>query len=249
MSKRWTENGIRESARPCSFPVGLWVWRNQNVTETLGFYSGFKRNVWHQRWAKGGLKMVFVSRPSHAVSLFWGFFFKVSEVFHVHNFHKPAKTSTIASKPYNFLVHSNGFFDDERRNQLFHGTWAAKYWNHVKTVGLWAWRNQNVTKTLGFYGGFKRNVWHRRSAKGGLKMVFVSRPGHAVSPFWSFFFFKVPEVFHVHNFHKSAKTFYNFLVHSNGFFDDERRNQLFHGTWAAKYWNHVKTVTKTWPKR
>ena len=114
--------------------VGLWVWRNQNVTETLGFYSGFKRNVWHQRWAKGGLKMVFVSRPSHAVSLFWGFFFKVSEVFHVHNFHKPAKTSTIASKPYNFLVHSNGFFDDERRNQLFHGTWAAKYWNHVKTV-------------------------------------------------------------------------------------------------------------------
>ena len=104
-----------------------------------------------------------------------------------------------------FLVHSNGFFDDERRNQLFHGICAARYWNHVKTVGLWAWRNQNVTKTLGFYGGFKRNVWHRRWAKGGLKMVFVSRPGHAVSLFWGFFF-KVPEVFHVHNFHKSCKT-------------------------------------------
>ena len=168
--------------------VGLWVWRNQNVTETWGFYSGFKRNVWHQRWAKCGLKMVFVSRPGHAVSPFWRVFFQVPEVFHVHNFHKPAKTSIIASKPYNFLVHSNGFFDDERRNQLFHGIWAARYWNHVKTVGLRAWRNQNVTKTLGFYGGFKRNVWHRRWAKGGLKMVFVSRPGHAVSPFWGFFF-------------------------------------------------------------
>ena len=54
------------------------------------------------------------------------FFFKVPEVFHVHNFHKPAKTSIIASKPYNFLVHSNVFFDDERRNQLFHGIWAAR---------------------------------------------------------------------------------------------------------------------------
>ena len=141
------------------------------------------------------------------------FFFKVPEVFHVHNFHKSAKTF------YNFLVHSNGFLDDERRNQLFHGIWAARYWNHVKTVGLWAWRNQNVTKPLGFYGGFKRNVWHRRGAKGGLKMVFVSRPGHAVSLF-CFFFFKVSEVFHVHNLHKPAKTSiivpkpYNFLVHS-----------------------------------
>ena len=79
----------------------------------------------------------------------------------------------------------NGFFDAERRNLLVHGIAASRYWNHVKTVGLWAWRNQNVTKTL--YSGFKRNVWHRRWAKGGLKMVFVSRPGHAVSPFWVFF--------------------------------------------------------------
>ena len=140
-------------------------------------------------------------------------------------------TSTSLPKPalshqnltYNFLVHSNGFFDDERRNQLFHGIWAARYWNCVKTVGLWAWRNQNVTKTLGFYGGFKRNVWHQRWAKGGLKMVFMSRPGHAVSPFWVFFF-KVPEVFHVHNFHKPAKTSiiaskpYNFFTAFKWFF-------------------------------
>ena len=143
-----------------------------------------------------------------------------------------------------FSVHSDGFFDDERRNQLFHGIWASRYWNHVKTVGLWAWRNQNVTKTLGFYSGFKRNVWR---AKCGLKMVFVSRPGHAASPFWRVCF-KVPEVFRGHNFHKPAKTStivpkpYNFLVYSDGFFDDERRNQFFHGIWASRYWNHVKTV-------
>ena len=39
------------------------------------------------------------------------FFFKVPEVFHVHNFHKPAKTSIIVPKPYNFLVGSDATFD------------------------------------------------------------------------------------------------------------------------------------------
>ena len=91
----------------------------------------------------------------------------------------------------------------------FHDICAARYWNHGKTVGLWAWRNQNVTKTLGFYGGFKRNVWHQRWAKGGLKMVFVSRPGHAVSLFWGFFFQgarglpcpQFPQVLQNHHYH------------------------------------------------
>ena len=147
-----------------------------------------------------------------------------------------------------FLLHSNGFFDDERRNQLFHGICAARYWNHVKTVGLWAWRNQNVTKTLGFYGGFKRNVWHRRWAKGGLKMVFVSRPGHAVSLFWGFFFSRCQRSSMSTISTSLAKPpflYQNlifFLVLSNVFFDDERRNQLFHGIRAARYWNRVKTV-------
>ena len=140
MSKRWTENGIRESARPCSFPV---------------------LRLFFSRCQRSSMSTTSTSLPKPALS----------------------HQNLII-----FLVHSNVFFDDERRNQLFHGIWAARYWNHVKTVGLWAWRNQNVTKTLGFYGGFKRNVWHRRWAKGGLKMVFVSRPGHAVSPFWGFFF-------------------------------------------------------------
>ena len=38
-----------------------------------------------------------------------------------------------------------------------------------------------------------------------------------------------------------------FLVHSNGFFDDERRNQLFHGICAAKYWNHVRVEKSAFP--
>ena len=95
---------------------GTGVWRNQNVTKTLGFYSGCKRNVWHRRWAKCGLKMVFVSRPGHAVSPFWRFFFKVPKVFRVHNFHKAAKTSIIVSKPYNFFTAFRCFFDDEEKS-------------------------------------------------------------------------------------------------------------------------------------
>ena len=86
-----------------------------------------------------GLKMVFVIRPGHAVSLFWRFFFKMPEVFLVHNFHKPAKTSIIVPKPYSFLADSDATFDIGGRVEC------------------------------------------------GLKMVFVSWPGHAVSPFWRVF--------------------------------------------------------------
>ena len=240
----------------------------QNLIIVLVHSNGFfdderrnlKRNVWHQRWAKGGLKMVFVSRPGHAVSPFWDFFFKVPEVFHVHNFHKSAKTTIIVPKPDNFLVHSDSFFLMMRGEiSFFYGISASRYWNRVKTVGLWAWRNQNVTKTLGFYGGFKRNVWHRRWAKGGLKMVFVSRPGHAVSPFWGFFSFKVPEVFHVHNFHKPAKTSiiaskpYNFFSAFKWFFWWWAEKSAF--PWylrgkgiMSKLSVYGREETKTWPK-
>ena len=130
------------------------------------------------------------------------FFFKVSEVFHVHNFHKPAKTTHKLAKT-SIIVPNRDTSGEQKVD--------------------WKWYS-----------------WV------GQAMQF---------PCFEVFFFKVSEVFHVHNFHKPAKTStiaskpYNFLVHSNGVFDDERRNQLFHGTWAAKYWNHVKTVTKTWPKR
>ena len=194
----------------CVKTVGLWARRNQNVTKTLGFYGGFKRNVWHQRWAKGGLKMDFHESARPCSFPVFRFFFSRCQRSSM------STTSTSQPKPalshqnlIFFLLHSNGFFDDERRNQLFHDICAARYWNHVKTVGLWAWRNQNVTKTLGFYGGFKRNVWHRRWAKGGLKMVFVSRPGHAVSLFWGFFFQgarglpcpQFPQVLQNHHYH------------------------------------------------
>ena len=60
---------------------------------------------WHVDWKSSS------SRPGHAVSLFWRVFFKVPEVFHVHNFHKPAKTSIIVPKPYSFLVDSDATFD------------------------------------------------------------------------------------------------------------------------------------------
>ena len=49
------------------------------ATKTLGFYCGFKRNVWHRAHATGGLKSVPVDLSGHAVSLlrcsvFWASF-------------------------------------------------------------------------------------------------------------------------------------------------------------------------------
>ena len=43
-----------------------------------------------------------------------------------------------------FLVHSNGFFDDERRNQLFHGICAARYWNLMSKLSVYG---REETKT------------------------------------------------------------------------------------------------------
>ena len=50
---------------------------------------------------------------------FEGFFFKMPEVFLVHNFHKPAKTSIIVPKPYSFLVESDATFDIGGRIEMW----------------------------------------------------------------------------------------------------------------------------------
>ena len=96
---------------------------------------------------------------------FEGFFLKLPEVFLVHNSHKPAKTSIIVPKPYNFWVDSDATFD-------IGGNWNVD----------WKW---------------------------------CSWVGQA----------KVPEVFHVHNFHKPAETSIivpkpsSFLADSDATFD------------------------------
>ena len=122
-----------------------------------------------------GLKMSsWLARPFSFPVL--NFFFKVSEVFHVHNFHKPAKTSIIVPKPYSFLMDSDATFD-------MGGGW---------------------------------NVDWKSSSWVGQAMLFPRSEG---------FFFKVPEVFLVYNFHKPAKTSiivpkpYSFLVDSDATFD------------------------------
>ena len=61
-----------------------------------------------QRLTLVGVEMWTENRPRESARpcsfpVLKGFFFKVPEVFHVHNFHKPAKTSIIVPKPYSFL--------------------------------------------------------------------------------------------------------------------------------------------------
>ena len=128
-----------------------------------------------------------------------GFFFKAPEVFLVYNFHKPAKTSIIVPKPYNFLVDSDATFD-------IGGGW------HVD---------------------WKSSSWV------GQAMQF---------PCFEGFFFKVPEVFHVHNFHKPAKTSiivpkpYSFLVESDATFD-------IGGGWnAVRKWTSWVGQTMLFPR-
>ena len=188
------ENGPRESARPCCFPVlkGFFFKAPEVFLVYNNFHKPAKTSIivpkpysflvdsdatfdtgggWHVDWKSSSWVGQAMQLPC-----FEGFFFKVPEVFHVHNFHKPAKTSIIVPKPYSFLVDSDATFD---------------------TGGGW-------------HVDWKSSSWV------GQAMQF---------PCFEGFFFKVPEVFHVHNFHKPAKTSiivakpYNFLVDSDATFD------------------------------
>ena len=201
-----------------------------------------------------GLKIVLVSRPGHAVSLFWRVFFKVPEVFHVHNFHKPAKTSIIAPKPYSFFVESDATFDiggswnvdwkwfswvgQAMQFPRFEGFFSRSQRSSMSTTSTSLPKPALSYQNLLFFSGVRRNVWHRRRMKCGSKMDLVSRPDHAVSPFWRVFF-KAPEVFLVYNFHKPAKTSiivpkpYSFLVDSDATFDT---GGGWHVDWKSSSW-------------
>ena len=192
------------------------------------------------------------------------FFFKVSEVFHVYNSHKPAKTSIIVPKPYSFLVDSDATFDI---GGGWNVDWKSSSWVgqamlfpcfegfFFKVPEVFLVYNFHkpaktsiiVPKPYSFFRGFRRNVWHRRRMTCGSKMDLVSRPGHAVSPFWRFFF-KVPEVFHVYNSHKPAKTSiivpkpYSFLADWDATFD-------IGGGWhAVRKWTSWVGQTMLFPR-
>ena len=64
---------------------------------------------------------------------------------------------------------------------------VLEHQNHAKTL---VWSNfldvkkQNATKTLVFYSGFKRDILTPAGrGRCGAKVVFMNRPGHAVSLF------------------------------------------------------------------
>ena len=76
---------------------------------------------------------------------FEGFFFKVPEVFHVHNFHKPAKTSNIVPKPYSFFVESDATFD------------IGGGWNAVRKWTSWVGQTMLFPRSEGFFSRPQRS--------------------------------------------------------------------------------------------
>ena len=195
---------------------------------------------------------------------FEGFFFKVPEVFHVHNFHRPAKTSIIVAKPYSFLVESDATFD------------IGGGWNAVRKWTSWVGQTMLFPRSEGFF--FKApEVFHVHNFhKPAKTSIIVPKPysflvdsdatfdtgggwhvdwkssswvGHSIQfPCFEGFFFKVPEVFHVHNFHKPAKTSiivpkpYSFLVESDATFD-------IGGGWnAVRKWTSWVGQTMLFPR-
>ena len=162
------------------------------AAKTLGFYCGFKRNVWHRADATGGLKSAPVDLSGHAVSLLRRSVFSAS-------FCSPgAKTWAITMvESLLYGAKTLGFYCGFKRNvwHRAHATGGLKsapvdLSGHavslLRCFVFWA------AKTLGFYCGFKRNVWHRADATGGLKSAPVDLSGHAVSllrcsVFWASF--------------------------------------------------------------
>ena len=192
---------------------------------------------------------------------FEGFFFKVPEVFHVHNFHKPAKTSIIVPKPYSFLVESDATFD------------IGGGWNAVRKWTSWVGQTMLLPRSEGFFFKAPEVFLVYNFHKPAKTSIIVPKPysflvdsddtgggwhvdwkssswvGQAMQfPCFEGFFFKVPEVFHVHNFHKPAKTSiivpkpYNFLVESDATFD-------IGGGWnAVRKWTSWVGQTMLFPR-
>ena len=199
---------------------------------------------WHVDWKSSSWVGQAMQFPC-----FEGFFFKVPEVFHVHNFHKPAKTSIIVPKPYNFLVESDATFD------------TGGGWNAVRKWTSWVGQAMLFPRSEGFFFKAPEVFLVYNFHKPAKTSIIVPKPysffvesdatfdiggswnvdwkwfswvGQAIQfPCFEGFFFKVPEVFHVHNFHKPAKTSiivpkpYSFLVESDATFDIGGRVEMW----------------------
>ena len=150
------ENGPRESARPCCFPVLKgFFFKAPEVFLVYNFHKPAKTSIivpkpysflvdsdatfdtgggWHVDWKSSSWVGQAMQFPC-----FEGFFFKVPEVFHVHNFHKPAKTSIIVPKPYSFLVESDATFD------------IGGGWNAVRKWTSWVGQTMLLPRSEGFF--------------------------------------------------------------------------------------------------
>ena len=95
---------------------------------------------WHVDWKSSSWVGQAMQFPC-----FEGFFFKVPEVFHVHNFHKPAKTSIIVPKPYSFLVESDATFD------------IGRGWNAVRKWTSWVGQAMLFPRSEGFFSRPQRS--------------------------------------------------------------------------------------------
>ena len=112
----WTENGFRELARPCSFPVLKGFFKVSEVFHVYNSHKPAKTSIIVPK----PYNFLVESDATFDIGGNWNVDWKwcawvgqakVPEVFHVHNFHKPAKTSIIVPKPSSFLVGSDATFD------------------------------------------------------------------------------------------------------------------------------------------
>ena len=215
------ENGPRESARPCCFPV-LKVFFSRPQRSSLSTpctslpkpalsYQNliYIYRIQTQRLTPAEDDMWTENRPRESARpcnfpVLKGFFSRSQRS-------SMSTTSTSLPKPalsYQnlivFLVESDATFD------------IGGGWNAVRKWTSWVGQTMLFPRSEGFffkapevflvynfhkpaktsiivpkpyiYIGFRRNVWHRRRMTCGLKIVLVSRPGHAVSLFWRVFF-------------------------------------------------------------
>ena len=222
VGEKWFENGLREPARPCCFPVlrlrflrstrlsivwflySICMETTKNViqifvfvhfgamcaagfaanavqnhgfvcretikswNETLHFLEDSDATFWHRRWGKSC--MAFVSRPGHAVFPFWGLVswgprgFLLWFLSHLHGNHQKCDPDF------------SSFWSDVRR-WLCRKCGPKPWFVCRETTKSW-------NETLYFSKDSDATFWHRRWGKSGWKMAFVSRPGHAVFPFW-----------------------------------------------------------------
>ena len=143
-------------------PSLWWSLYGGEATKVLGFYCGFKRNVWHRVHATGGLKSAPVDLSGHAVSLLRCFVFWAAKTlgfycgFKRNVWHRADATGGLKSAPVDLSGHAVSLL----RCSVFWASFCspgAKTWAITMVESLLY--GAEATKTLGFYCAWWLSVW------------------------------------------------------------------------------------------